>query len=112
METIIETTYHIITPSARSTRTVDWPRKPDLGLLQGLIKPIVGGHMEHVTVYFNNQYTDMFVNEEGRIFGFPLNKEATEIYLANWRRQNPGKEDPEGSFIVGNAVVFERRIWF
>lgn len=110
----MKTIYHIFVPEVTEPKTleVDWPREPGLGLLQGLIEPLVGGHMEHVTVLFNNRESDMFVHEEGRLLGLPRNEKATEIYLTAWKKRFPGLEPDPDAFIVGNAIVFDRRVWF
>jgi hypothetical protein len=109
----MKTTYHIIIPgSDRMTREVDWPDEPGHELLENLIEPIVGGPMEHVNVLFNDRMSDMFVHELGRLLNLPRNEEATEIYLANWRKQNPGLIGATQDFITGNAIIFDRRVWF
>lgn len=110
----MKTVYRIYTPGQAEPliQEVDWPREPGLNLIKGLIEPIVGGHLEHVNVLFNDRESDMFVHEEGRIFGLPRNDTATDIYLAAWKKKYPGLEPDKNSYIVGNTVIFDRRVWY
>lgn len=63
--------------------------KPDLEFLQGQ----VGGYIELVTL----DGAQLFVNEEGKIKGLPVNLQATEVF-------HFGGGNPE-DYIVGDAVV-------
>jgi hypothetical protein len=62
------------------------------------MQAMVGGYVEHVRILRADlpgfTYTSMFVNEEGLRLGLPRNARATDLYLANVRRQFPGAADP------------------
>ena len=58
------------------------------------MQAIVGGYVEQVWLDGN---TTMFLNEEGKLEGLPLNIEATKVF----RSHHPGTDD----FIVGNVLV-------
>lgn len=96
-----------------TSHMVEWPEDPGYDRIRILMEPILsGGHLEHVTVLHGGRAADMFVDEEGLIKGLPRNEAATKIYRNNWLTKHP-KTDPETiSFIAGNAVLFERRVWF
>ena len=69
---------------------------------------------EHVYVLNpeNDEYTDMFVDEDGLGKGLEYNPKATAIYQYNALKNNPGISKEELCPIVGVALVFGRRIWF
>lgn len=73
-------------------------------------KKIVGGHIEMVRVLREDlpgiQHTYMIVNEDGLIDGLPRNQKATDLYLANVRRQFPDATDPSKA-----AAAAYRRHW-
>jgi len=74
----------------------------------GQQKETVGGWIEIVRVLRqditdSNVYTLMIVNDEGRISGLPRNQKATDLYLANVRRQYPDAENP--SVAANNAFM-------
>ena len=92
--------------------SVDWPPRPDYDLMAALIEPIVGEPMDHVYVLHDGEQRDMFVDQNGRIRSNPrpLNEEASGIYRnASLSRGLPTLPVPE---IVGDAILFHRRVWF
>lgn len=104
----------IIYPDARpnEVKILETERRvPSFEQLQAFITPIIGtSWMEHVSVLHANKQRDMFVDENGRMTGLPLNREATEIYLEASRRH---KLPIDGNaIIVGIAVIFKERVWF
>lgn len=105
------------------TREVELP-DPNKSLemvqaLNRLVEPLVGHDwIEHVNVWAdfkggtNYKYLDMFVNENGKLHGLPINGDATDIYRRNVLYHEPGKYKPEElDVIVGPAVLFERKVW-
>ena len=88
----------------------DWPTFHEL---RDLIEPMLdGGDMEHVTVFWQGHYTDMFVDEVGHRKGLDRNERATDIYRANvltHERHPPQPEDMP--WIAGPAVLFDKRVW-
>lgn len=119
----IETMMLIMWPDKpHATRPLLLPRNPGFHKLTEIIRPILKSAFEHVSVLADftggTKYTqlDMFVDDIGKIKNLPRNEAATAIY----RRANlmgrsalPKVDDPEKlNFIVGTAVLFDRRVWF
>lgn len=92
----------------------DLPPRPSLELIQKVLTPHFGrAYTEHVRILDEEgKYTDMFVDEDGLTKGLPRNEKATEQYRRNWLKQHPGTDPERLAFIVGPAVVFDRRVWF
>lgn len=88
----------------------DWPADPGYDRIKEYLHQIEPSFrkrgFEHVSVWFNNQRADMFVDEIGALIGLPLNTAATTIYQAG-----PGGPRHSG-LIFGPAVIFNGRIWF
>ena len=61
------------------------------------ISNAVGGYIEHITLHGNFEGFSLYVNEEGKLNGLPLNHIATAI----WERVFGVRTDT----IVGNAVL-------
>ena len=70
------------------------------------------GREEVMAPYFQNAYTDMFVDEDGFTKNLPRNEKATAIYRNNWLTQYPNTDPEMMAFIVGPAVVFSDRVWY
>jgi len=51
------------------------------------------GFVEHVTVLYKGKRASMYVHDEGRIIGLPVNKAATEIYWAASRARGVEPSD-------------------
>ena len=69
----------------------------------------VGGYVEGIP-FPNGDY--LIANEEGKLMGLPLNKEATKLWKATFDNDNfiTGRND----FIVGNAILIKKKalnIW-
>lgn len=82
----------VIKPDGTETVLDHWPTFKE-------IQEHVGGYVERVRVLRQdivdrNDYTVMMVNEDGLPHGLPRNQKATDIYLANVRRQFPNAENP------------------
>ena len=101
------------TNGTKELSSLDWPEDPGYSAIKALVQPIVGDSLEHVTVLHDGERKDMFVDELGHVRKGgpkPLNEAATEIYHAvivayGW--------NPETlPTIVGDAVLFHRRVWF
>lgn len=100
------------------------PPKPSLRDIKIVVLPLldrgdgVPRDLEHVSVLFQGERADMFVDEVGVNDGLPRNDLATDIYRANWISQHPANAlranfDPESlPHIAGTAVLFRgRRVW-
>ena len=101
------------TNGTKEISSLDWPEDPGYSAIKALVGPIVGGDLEHVTVLHGGERRDMFVNEIGHVRKggpLPLNEAATEIYCANSVSQGFSLETLPT--IVGDAVLFHRRVWF
>lgn len=115
----------IMRPNETSeTKEIDLSRDPGYEKLRDIIAPLLGERacLEHVSVLADfsgaTKYKplDMFVDDTGLLKGLPRNEAATAIY----RRANlmgkthvPPVDDPEKlNFIVGPAILFNRRVWF
>jgi hypothetical protein len=71
-----------------------------------------GNNAEHVNVFVDGEYRDMFVDEIGHAKDLPLNEAATVIYRNNVLVHEPGKYRPEElPYIVGDAILFGRKVW-
>ena len=69
----------------------------------------VGGYVEGIT-FPNGDY--LIINEEGKLMGLPLNKEATKLWKATFDNDNyiTGRND----FVVGPAILIKKdaqKIW-
>lgn len=111
----VRTGYTILYVDRKSeSGEIKWPHEPSYILIKGLVEPIVGGLLEHVSVLHNGRRTDMFVDEMGHVGDGgpkPRNEAATTIYRAWSMSQNP-TQDPEGlPWIAGTAIIFDRIIW-
>lgn len=78
-----------------------------------IVASVIGAdnYAERVTVFWEDAYREMYVDEMGVLKGLPLNVRATEIYRNNVLVHEPGQHDPEDMpWIAGDAVLFDRRI--
>jgi hypothetical protein len=118
VEKLMKTIMTVILPDGTTTdEELNLPREVPLDTFYKLAEPhgIPRGYVEHVTVFHNKKYTDMFVHEEGRLKGLPYNPKATEIYHANaiaHQGQTKQKLIAQGFFIVGPALLFDRKVWY
>lgn len=108
------------------TKEFDLPRDPGYEKLRDIIAPLLGNRacLEHVSVLADPSFSgsmkfkplDMFVDDCGLLKGLPRNEAATLIYRrANFMGKTavPPVDDPEKlNFIVGPAILFNRRVWF
>lgn len=88
---------------------------PGLDAIKAVVTPhLNGGRMEHVTVFHNGEYVDMFVDDDGKEKNLPRNEKATRIYRNNVLTHEPGKyPDPEVlPYVYGPAVLFLEKVWF
>lgn len=115
------TKYTIIYTDGRAVeRFVELAEEPDLDAIKAIVRPAIAsltgdGPMswdEHVTVFYDGERRDMFVDEHGIAKGLPRNDEATKIYRNNWLTQHPNVDPESLDFIRGDAVLFGRRVWF
>lgn len=93
-------------------REVDLPPKPGYVALKALLTPLLdGGEIEHVYVSWVGKTSDMFVDDMGHRKGLPRNNIATDIYRY-YALRRPGTNPDFLPFIVGPAILFNRRVWF
>lgn len=91
-------------------KSIDLPKRPHYMELTKIVEPELDGEwMEHVTVYHNNMYTDMFVDEAGALKDLPTNSRASKIYNENLLSHTGISGN---GIIYGTAVLFERRVWY
>ena len=96
---------------------VRMPDKPSLRDIHIVVLPLldrgdgVQRDLEHVSVLFQGEHADMFVDEVGVNDGLPRNDLATDIYRANWLDQFPDVDPESLPHIAGTAIVFGRRVW-
>lgn len=92
---------------------IDWPEEPGYDKIKALIEPLLDDNpLEHVTVLYDGERADMFVDEMGAMKPLPVNERATVIYRTNWLTQHP-KADPDSlPAIHGTAILFHRRVWY
>lgn len=105
-------TYTIFRPSdAHTTGEIEWPDEPGYKAIAAFVDPIIGGHLEHVTVLHKGARADMFVEEFGAVNGMPVNVAATEIYWAASKARGEHPERDGAPKIHGIAVLFDERVW-
>lgn len=91
---------------------IDWPLKPSYDRIRPVVEAVTGSPSEHVYVLIDGELRDMFVDENGHIRNppKPRNEAATRLYRAASIMHG---DTPESlAHIVGDAVLFDRRIWF
>lgn len=110
----MNTTYHIYHVDGTVTdHEIDWPRSPGYDKIKALLTPILNrAPLEHISVLHDGKARDMFVAEEGLLKNLRRNEKATAIYRNAWLTQYPKAEPEDLNFIVGPAILFDRRIWF
>ena len=93
---------------------LDMAPKPSLHDIQAVLVPYFDrAYTEHVNVLSEyGKYIDMFIDEDGMLKGLPRNEKATEIYRRNWLKQHPQTNPERLGFIVGTAVIFDRKVWY
>lgn len=116
------TRYRIMRPGElHVTGEVDWPEQPGYAAIKGLVEPILGGRLEHVTVLndfdgsANERRGDMFVDEHSAIdlaTRMPRNEAATAIYRRATLHREPHTAPETLPAIYGPAILFSRRIWW
>jgi hypothetical protein len=121
METKVRVIYPNSTGLVIHTESFDLPEKPTWQELKPILAQYLGedANPEHVTVFWGGQYTDMFVDEDGRSKGLEPNIDATKIYYNNMIVHDPAGFEKmvvaDGgvvSPILGTAVLFDRKVWF
>ena len=120
----IETHYRVYhAPGGVTAGIAQLPKHPSLRQLHAVIDPLLDhGELEHVTVLADFtgkgvlRVLDMFVDEDGMKKGLQRNEAATEHYrraCLMGRTPVPVPSDPETlDYVVGNAVLFDRKVWF
>jgi hypothetical protein len=116
----METKIRIIRPDGEEeVRDIDMPRDPGYVALRELLAPLLDrGPLERVVVLADfeggNDFapTDMFVDENGHLKSLPRNEKATSIYRCASLQRSPDMDPESIPFIVGPAVLFNRRVWF
>lgn len=88
------------------------PEQPVLADFRDYITPYFDEPFEHVTVFWNGEYTDMFVGETSALRGLPVNEMASKIYNNNLVVHDPSNPRAGTGTIYGTAVLFSRRVWF
>lgn len=109
----MKTEYTIYRADGTEERSeVDWPLKPSLDQISSVVEAITGSPFEHVYVMVDNAIRDMFVDELGRVRKppKPRNEAATRFYRSASIKQGAAPESLP--HIVGDVILFDRRIWF
>lgn len=126
----MKTTYKVYYPNGSKVGECDLPDEPGYDLLKALLVPLLfegldySGELEHVFILGDEpgERADMFVDDVMQLRS-PLpavNTEATRLYRAasvaayarvygQVRAQEREQRMPD---IRGNAVVFDRKVWF
>ena len=111
----MDTRVMIIRPEILSEEiVVDLPARPGYAELAPLIRQYLGESVtfEHVSVLHEGRGRDMIVDEDGLSKGLQRNEAATSIYRTHWLRQHPGESPESIAYIVGTALLFNRRVWY
>jgi hypothetical protein len=98
----------------------DLPRNPGCEKLLAIIEPILGQHhyLERVSVLADfaggekREPLDMFADENGHYLQLPFNQAATKIYRHAYLSRNPDTDPDTMPYVVGPAILFDRRVWF
>lgn len=109
------TTYTIFRANGeRETHSVELPQDPGLERLEAIVLPVLGANnwMERVGLTYDGQPVDMFVDEHGLLTDQPLNLAATMIYQAHIAGYAVPVVRSALPYIVGDAVLFHRRVWY
>ena len=80
--------------------------------VRAILQNVFGdAYSERVTVFWEQGYCEMYVDEIGQIKGLPLNPRATEIYRNNIMVHEPGRHvATDLPTVAGDVVLFDRRI--
>lgn len=104
--------YDCLALEAAVSAEYDLPEQPSAAQLNRIMEEYLGdAYFERVRVFWNGEYTDMFVDEDGIAGGLPVNPVATMIYRNNVAVHDPMKLLGAPS-IHGPAVLFSRRVYF
>lgn len=112
---MISTAYEVVHPDGSVTSyTATMDEKPGYKALKLVIEPHLQGQgLEHVTVFWNGKYADMFVGDFSAVSDWPVNEKATEIYHNNIKTHDPELyASAKHAQIYGPVVLFSRRVWF
>lgn len=119
MKKLIPTTLTVFRPSddGREVKIeivrLDLPEDPGYEKLDKILRPLLNGaDLERVNVFHDGAYTDMFVDDVGKLKKLPRNDAATNIYRNNWMTHNPGTDPEDLPAIYGPAILFDRKVWF
>lgn len=82
--------------------------------LRNLWRELAGDSvLERVNVFHDGRYTDMLVDECGRLKRLALNSKATVIYRNNVQVHEPNPPPPRTMpAIYGPALLFHQKVWF
>lgn len=110
---MIDTQFTILrADGTEEVRTERLNATPGYMALQVLLRPILGcEYAERVRVLHDGQALDLFVDESGLDKRLPRNEKATAIYRHNVLTQEPGTDPESLPYVVGDAVLFSRRVW-
>lgn len=114
----MDTLFWLIEPTGHiETGSKDLPAKPGYADLKFIAPLIRARHFEHVTILYNGERRDMFVDELGLLEDRPYNPLATMLYRQNTMvrclAQGQKLLPSEIGHIVGPAVFFPtRQVWF
>lgn len=82
-------------------------------LVRNLVLTVIGegNYPEHVNVWHDGKYLDMFVDETSVLKDLPFNPKATAIYRANHLAHDPDPEpEDELPIIAGDAILFLEKV--
>jgi hypothetical protein len=115
---MMETAYTVYFPNGHTrmghAKIDDETPQKALAGVKAIVLDVIGRDsvMEHVRVWYDGKYRDMFVDELGHEKGLPRNENATGIYRANELVHAKPPPKPEAlPFIVGPAVLFAKSVW-
>jgi len=114
----MDTLYWLIQPTGHiETGSKDLAKQPSFNEFAFIAPLLRCAHFEHVSVLFEGEPRDMFVDEVGALTSRPINPLATVLYHQNtmWRHLSVGHPLKPGDLtsIHGPAIFFPtRRVWF
>jgi hypothetical protein len=106
----------VFTPGVQTPRGVEIPLAPvpDYEDFCEALEPFFPSALvsfQHISVWHDNHFCDMFVDDQGHRKHLHRNEGATAVYREATLQRCPGIPVETLDWIAGTAVLFPRRVW-
>ena len=106
-----------VTNSQPEIFNVELAARPTYVALRDIIRKHLGPvNFERVQVMHpdtpRTKMIDMLVDKDGKPKGLPVNEAATTLFRAYYLHSLPGTKPEDLQSIVGDALLFMRRVWY